>query len=117
MFESESDRNFHDNEILGISKSYFDMVEKGIVELVEEKNKIAYEIELLSNVNRRRKLKELLAKNLKLSHNRLYVIGTDTVEREVIVLDNDDIQLLINRRRQELQEIKKKISILVKTDG
>lgn len=88
-------------------------------ETLEKANKIQRrieeleaEIELLPIKTHRRSLREIIGGILKRNHNKLYVVQTYTYNKEVIELNQDDMDCLVNIRLEKIKKLKEELSEL-----
>ena len=81
---------------------------------IEIKKEIEYleaEIKLLPITTHKRILKNIIGK-LKRNHNKLYVVETYTYNKEVIALNEEDINCLIELRVKRIKNLKEELENL-----
>ena len=83
------------------------------IEIKKEITTLEKEIQLLPVTTHRRTLKRVLNGILKKNYNELYVVDTCTYNKEVIVLDNDDINCLINLKQHKINVLKEELKNLI----
>lgn len=82
------------------------------IRIKKEIEELETEINLLPITTHKRRLREIIGGVLKRNYNKLYVVETYTYNKEVIELDQDDMDCLVNRRLEKINKLKEELSNL-----
>lgn len=82
------------------------------IRIKKEIEELEAEIKLLPITTNKRRLREIIGGVLKRNYNKLYVVETYTYNKEVIELDQDDMNCLINIRLEKINKLKDELSKL-----
>ena len=82
------------------------------IELKKEIECLNEEIKILPVTTRRRRLVDIIGGVLKRNNNKLHVVETYTYKNEVIWLNNDDIECLVQLRKDKVKKLEEEISSL-----
>ena len=79
------------------------------IKIKKEIEELEEEIKLLPITTHKRKLREIINGVLKRNYNKLYVVETYTYNKEVIELNENDINWLINLRLERIKILKNEL--------
>lgn len=79
------------------------------IKIKKEIEELEEEIKLLPITTHKRKLREIINGVLKRNYNKLYVVETYTYNKEVIELNENDINCLINLRLERIKILKNEL--------
>lgn len=82
------------------------------IKIKKEIEELEEEIKLLPITTHKRTLREVIGGVLNRNYNKLYVVETYTYNKEVIKLNKGDIDCLINRRLERIDNLKEELSKL-----
>ena len=82
------------------------------IRIKKEIEELEAEIKLLPITTHKRRLREIIGGVLKRNYNKLHVVETYTYNKEVIELDQDDMNCLINIRLEKINKLKDELSKL-----